>query len=73
MLQAGSGPQDLTEQEAYQLGATMLDGGVPDLELGALLVALRVKGPSLEEWLGLIAALSERVHRLRTPAPGVRP
>jgi len=73
LLQAGSAPQDLTEHEAYQLGATILDGGAPELELGALLVALRVKSPCLEEWLGLSAALSERVHRLRAPAPGVRP
>ncbi len=73
LLQAGSGSQDLTVQEAYQLGAIILDGGVPDLELGALLVALRVKGLCLDEWLGVNAALAERVHRLQAPVPEFRP
>jgi anthranilate phosphoribosyltransferase len=50
----------------------MLDGGVPELELGALLVALRMKGESLGELLGGYQALVERVHRLEPPARDVR-
>ena len=37
------GARDMTEQEACELFGAMLDGGVPDLELGAILIALRVK------------------------------
>jgi anthranilate phosphoribosyltransferase len=38
--------QDLTESDSYELFSAMLDGGVPDLELGALLMALRLKTES---------------------------
>ena len=37
------GARDMSEQEAYELFGAILDGGVPDLELGAILIALRVK------------------------------
>ena len=42
------GSRDLTSDDAQQLYAAMLDGGVPDLELGAIILGLRVKGESLE-------------------------
>ena len=45
----------------------MLDGGVPELELGALLVALRMKGESPGELLGAYEALAARVHQLQPP------
>jgi len=51
----------------------MLDGGVPELELGALLVAFRMKGESLAELLGAYEAACERLLRLRVPAGGTRP
>ncbi|MFX8180047.1 glycosyl transferase, partial [Acinetobacter baumannii] len=40
------GARDLTRAQAENLFGAMLDGVVPDLELGALLIALRVKGES---------------------------
>ena len=46
----------------------MLDGGVPELELGAILIALRLKSESLPELLGFYRALNERLFRLRAPA-----
>jgi len=51
----------------------MLDGGVPELELGAILIALRVKGESLEEMLGFMEALDERTSQLDVPHGRVRP
>ena len=42
----------------------MLDSGVPDLELRAIIVALRVKGESLDEMLGFMAALNEQINRI---------
>jgi anthranilate phosphoribosyltransferase len=68
--QAGA---DLTEQEAHALFAAMLDGGVPDLELGAILTGLRMKGESTAELLGLYGAVTERLYSLRAPAGRLRP
>jgi len=67
------GARALAGPEAYALYGAMLDGGVPDLELGAIVLALRVKGESLEEMQGFLAAVSERSHFLRSPAGRPRP
>src|SRR5690606_4315698 len=56
-----------------QLFGAMLDGGVPDLELGALMLALRMKTESVSELLGFARALTTRVHRLLPPTDAVRP
>lgn len=64
---------DLTEADAHDLFAAMLDGGVPDLELGACLTALRMKTESVPELLGFHRAVSERLYPLRPPATGLRP
>lgn len=72
----GRGPQgarNLSHEDARQLYAAMLDGGVPDLELGAILLGLRVKGESLDEMLGFLAAIDERMYRLDMPHGRVRP
>jgi len=65
---AAAGDGDLSEYDAYQVFGAMLDGGVPELELGALLLALRLKSESLPELLGFDRALDARVFRLRVPA-----
>ena len=46
------GARDMSFEESQQLYGAMLDGGVPDLELGAIAIALRVKGESINEMLG---------------------
>ena len=69
---AGS-PGDLSEIDAHDLFAAMLDGGVPDLELGACLCALRMKEESATELLGFYRAASERVYVLKPPAMALRP
>ena len=63
---------ELAPEEAAQAFGAMLDGGVPELEVGAMLVALRMKGESLGELLGCYEALGERVHRLEPLAGTVR-
>ena len=64
---------DLSEGDAHDLFAAMLDGGVPDLELGACLCALRMKRESATELLGFYRAVSERVYLLKPPATALRP
>ena len=68
-----NGAGDLSEHDAYQLFGAMLDGGVPELELGAILLALRVKSEALAELLGFYSALDERLSRLRVPAGRAMP
>lgn len=61
------GARDLPEDVAHELYAAMLDGEVPDLELGAILIALRVKGEGPEELSGFHRALATRVARIEAP------
>ena len=70
---SATGGGDLSEHDAYQVFGAMLDGGVPELELGALLLALRVKSESLPELLGFDRALNARLFRLRVPAGRTKP
>lgn len=58
------GSRDLSEGEAYHLYSAMLDGGVRELEMGAILIALRMKGESSSEILGFQRAVEERTNRL---------
>ncbi len=55
--------------EARALGAALLDGGVPELETAAFLVAFNQHDPGPDAWLGLHAALAERLPDLVAP-PG---
>lgn len=67
------GARSLSTDDAQRLYAAMLDGGVPDLELGAIILALRVKGEALEEMLGFMAAVDDRTEMLEVPHGRVRP
>lgn len=73
IARGADGARDLSQDDARQLYSAMLDGGVPDLELGAIIVALRVKGEALDEMLGFMDAVHERTHRLEMPHGRVRP
>lgn len=64
-----AGARNLGFDEARLFFGAMLDGRVPDLELGAALIALRLKGESLDEMLGFSAALGER-HAVLKRSPG---
>ena len=67
------GARDMSEQEAYELFGAILDGGVPDLELGAILIALRVKSESDDELRGFYRAADQRLIRLDRPGGKVVP
>ncbi len=72
----GRGPEgasDLSVEDAQQLYGAMLDGGVPDLELGAIAVALRFKGECVDEMIGFLSAAHERLYALHRPAGRLRP
>jgi anthranilate phosphoribosyltransferase len=61
------GATDLDQAVAYELYGNMLDGKVPDFELGALLVAFRIKAESEAEIQGFYQAMDERVIKLQAP------
>ncbi|MCE9633033.1 MAG: DNA-binding protein YbiB [Methylophilales bacterium] len=62
------GAGDLDQAVAYELYGNMLDGKVPDFELGAILVAFRIKAESEAEMQGFYQAMDERVMKLQAPA-----
>ena len=67
------GARDLSFDEARHLFGAMLDGGVPELELGAIVIALRLKGESIDEMLGFLAALADRHNTMQRPEGRLRP
>ena len=67
------GASDLSVEDAQQLYGAMLDGGVPDLELGAIAVALRFKGECIDEMIGFLSAAHERLYALHRPTGRLRP
>jgi anthranilate phosphoribosyltransferase len=69
----GQGGRDLDVDSARELFAAILDGGVPDLELGAILLALRAKTEAVDELLGFYDALAARLYCVPFPERSVRP
>ena len=65
--------QRLSEDAARRATAALLDGGVPELEQGALLALLDRASPEVAELSGSESALSERCFRLNVAGSGVRP
>lgn len=59
--------RDLNQETAFQLYSAMLAGTVPALELGGILIALRIKGEAEEEMLGFYQAMQQQVMRLQKP------
>lgn len=62
------GARSLGANEAEALFGAMLDGRVPELELGAIVMALRIKSESLDELLGFARALAARTPPVDVPA-----
>lgn len=61
------GARSLTAEDAQTLFGDILDGTVPDLELGAIVIALRVKSESLDELLGFKRAMDARCTQVAVP------
>lgn len=53
------GARGLSREQAKTLYAAILRGEVSDFELGAVLIALRVKGESTDELIGFLQAIGE--------------
>src|SRR5918998_5437594 len=57
--------EDLRREEASALLDALLDAAATDAQIGAALVALAVKGETVEELAGMAAAMRERAVRVR--------
>lgn len=62
------GARSISREDAFQLYGAMIDGRVPDIELGAVLLALRIKGESVEELAGFLDAAHASFTPLAMPA-----
>ncbi|NMG33899.1 DNA-binding protein YbiB [Azoarcus sp. TTM-91] len=71
IARGAKGARPLDVAAAAALFGDILDGKVPDLELGAILIALRVKSESLPELLGFKQAMDVRTAQVAVP-PGPR-
>ncbi|HVF45487.1 MAG TPA: anthranilate phosphoribosyltransferase [Pyrinomonadaceae bacterium] len=58
--------QNLRREEAAAFLGALLDGGATDSQIGAALVALAVKGETVEELAGLASAMRARAVRIRS-------
>ncbi|HEX8601737.1 MAG TPA: DNA-binding protein YbiB, partial [Pseudoduganella sp.] len=62
------GARSMSRADAYRLYQAMLDGRVSDLELGGILLAMRIKGESVDELAGFLDAAEASFTPLRAPA-----
>ncbi|WP_426192659.1 DNA-binding protein YbiB [Massilia sp. DWR3-1-1] len=62
------GARSMTRDDARSLYAAMLDGRVSDLELGGILLAMRIKGESVDEIAGFLDAAEASFAPLPQPA-----
>lgn len=67
------GARSLSRVDACQLYAAMLDGRVSDLELGAILLAMRIKGESVDEIAGFLDAAEASLELLKAPTGNYAP
>jgi len=66
------GARDMDGTAAEALFGAMLDGVVPDMELGAILLSMRIKGESATELNAFVRAMQQRTARIEVPADGPR-
>lgn len=62
------GARDLSRDDAHRLYTAMLNGEVSDLELGGLLIGMRIKGESVAEIAGFLDAAEAAFEPLQAPA-----
>jgi anthranilate phosphoribosyltransferase len=61
------GARDLSREDAYQLYAAMLDARVLDIQMGGILLAMRIKGESIDEIAGFLDAAEDRMQKVDAP------
>lgn len=59
--------RDLSREDARVLFTAILNDEIPPLQLGAILIALRIKGESLEELAGFLEACEANYPHLKAP------
>jgi anthranilate phosphoribosyltransferase len=62
------GARSMLREDACQLYAAMLDGRVSDLEMGGIMLAMRIKGESVEEIAGFLDAAEASFEKLPAPS-----
>ena len=67
------GARSLSRDDARELYAAMLDGRVSDLEMGGIMLAMRIKGESVAEIAGFLDAAHAAFAPLTAPAGSCAP
>ena len=65
---AGDRLEEITEPEAFDVFSALLDGGVPEMELGALLTGLAMRPVTPAALSGFYRAARGRINRLAPPS-----
>jgi anthranilate phosphoribosyltransferase len=63
--------QNLTEEEAGQAMRQIMEGDATPAQIAAFLIALRIKGESIEEITGCARVMREKAIHIRAPYPNV--
>jgi anthranilate phosphoribosyltransferase len=63
--------QHLTEEEAAQAMRQIMDGSATPAQIAAFLIALRIKGETIEEITGCARVMREKATPIRAPYPNV--
>jgi anthranilate phosphoribosyltransferase len=63
--------QDLTEEEAAQVMRQIMEGGATPAQIAAFLIALRIKGETIEEITGCARVMREKATHIRAPYPNM--
>jgi anthranilate phosphoribosyltransferase len=64
-----NGARSMSRDDARDLYQAMLDGRVSDLELGGILLSMRIKGESVDEIAGFLDAAEAALNRSRAAGP----
>ena len=71
LIQKVSTGSTLTEEEARRALEQMTDGAATPAQMGAFLMALRVRGETVEEITGAVQMMRARMHRVTVPQGAV--
>jgi anthranilate phosphoribosyltransferase len=63
--------QNLTEDEAAQAMGQIMEGGATPAQIAAFLIALRIKGETIEEITGCARVMRQKATPIRAPFPNV--
>lgn len=61
------GARSMSREQARELWGAILDGRVSDLELGGILLSMRIKGETVDELEGFLEAAEASFDKLRAP------